>query len=94
MLLGVMNLPHPPTKFTLYNGILLEPEECTNAINEALEEAVVQNGGSSVALDGSWQKRGFSLKNGIVSATSLDTGKVIDISNYVQVLYLYEKEQL
>lgn len=71
MLCGVMNLPQPPTKFALYNEILLEAvdEECTDAMKDALEEAVVQNGGSrdiSVALDGSWQKRGFSSKNGIV----------------------------
>ncbi|GFV44684.1 hypothetical protein TNCV_212371 [Trichonephila clavipes] len=31
-----------------------------------------------VALDGSWQKRGYQSLNGIVTATSADTGKVID----------------
>ncbi|KAF8773537.1 hypothetical protein HNY73_016192 [Argiope bruennichi] len=32
----------------------------------------------SVALDGTWQKRGHSSMNGVITATSLDTGKVID----------------
>ncbi|GFW14695.1 uncharacterized protein TNCV_1561581 [Trichonephila clavipes] len=31
-----------------------------------------------IALDGSRQKRGYQSFNGIVSATSVDTGKVID----------------
>ncbi|GFU29958.1 uncharacterized protein TNCV_1687261 [Trichonephila clavipes] len=33
----------------------------------------------AVAVDGSWQKRGFSSKNGLVTVTSVDTGKVIDV---------------
>ncbi|GFU79949.1 uncharacterized protein TNCV_578291 [Trichonephila clavipes] len=33
----------------------------------------------AVAVDGSWQKRGFSSKNGLLTVTSVDTGKVIDV---------------
>lgn len=41
----------------------------------------------SVALDGTWQKRGHTSLNGVVTATSVDTGKVVDIeclSKYCQ----------
>ncbi|CAN7944544.1 unnamed protein product [Ixodes hexagonus] len=34
---------------------------------------------SQFALDGSWQKRGHTSNNGIVSATSVDSGKVLDV---------------
>ncbi|GFV11189.1 uncharacterized protein TNCV_2719321 [Trichonephila clavipes] len=45
-------------------------------------KAVDENDGKrdlAVAVDGSWQKRGFSSKNGLVTVTSVDTGKVIDV---------------
>lgn len=32
-----------------------------------------------VAVDGTWQKRGHTSLNGILSITSVDTGKVLDI---------------
>lgn len=51
-------------------------------MSEAIKEAVAANDGCSdlaIALDGSWQKRGHTSLNGILSATSLDTGKVVDI---------------
>ena len=34
-----------------------------------------------VSLDGSWQRRGFSSMNGVVTAISIDTGKIIDIES-------------
>ena len=41
-----------------------------------------------VILDGSWQKRGFRSKNGLVSCISVDTGKVLDaeaLTNYCHI---------
>ncbi|GFT40151.1 uncharacterized protein TNCV_782751 [Trichonephila clavipes] len=49
---------------------------------EAVREAVDENDGKrdlAVAVDGSWQKRGFSSKNVLVTVTSVDTGKFIDV---------------
>ncbi|GFV88932.1 uncharacterized protein TNCV_4507061, partial [Trichonephila clavipes] len=40
---------------------------------------MMEKGTLAVAVDGSWQKRGFSSKNGLVTVTSVDTGKVIDV---------------
>jgi hypothetical protein len=48
---------------------------------EAVEEAVTLNEGGrdlTIAIDGSWQKRGHTSLNGVITATSVDTGKVID----------------
>ncbi|GFS54178.1 uncharacterized protein TNCV_2527151 [Trichonephila clavipes] len=47
---------------------------------EAVREAVDENDGKGdLAVDGSWQKRGFLRKNGLVTVTSDDIGKVIDV---------------
>ncbi|GFU09713.1 uncharacterized protein NPIL_88941 [Nephila pilipes] len=75
MFCGIMNLPPPPTKF---NNILLQAarETCEESMAEAVHEAVEENDGArdiAVAVDGSWQKRGFSSKNGVVTVTSVDT---------------------
>ncbi|GFX39992.1 uncharacterized protein TNCV_2647551 [Trichonephila clavipes] len=84
MFCGIMNLPPPPTKFSKYNHILLQAtrETCEHSMAEAVREAVDENDGKrdlAVAVDGSWQKPGFSSKNGLVTVTSVDTGKVIDV---------------
>ncbi|GFU10874.1 uncharacterized protein NPIL_648651 [Nephila pilipes] len=84
MFCGIMNLPPPPTKFTKFNNNLLQAarETCEESMAEAVHEAVEENEGGrdiAVAVDGSWQKQGFSSKNGVVTVTSVDTGKVIDV---------------
>ncbi|GFS99378.1 uncharacterized protein TNCV_1601831 [Trichonephila clavipes] len=89
MFCGIMNLPPPPTKFSKYNHILLQAtrETCEHSMAEAVREAVDENDGKrdlAVAVDGSWQKRGFSSKNGLVTVTSVDTGKVIDVKVFFQ----------
>ncbi|GFW00948.1 uncharacterized protein TNCV_1761861 [Trichonephila clavipes] len=82
MYCGIMNLPPPPTKFSKYNHILLQAtrETCEHNMAEAVREAVDENDGKrDLAVDDSWQKLGFSSMNGLVTVTSVDTGKVIDI---------------
>ncbi|GFV40551.1 uncharacterized protein TNCV_1983931 [Trichonephila clavipes] len=98
MFCGIMNLPPPPTKFSKYNHILLQAtrETCEHSMAEAVREAVDENDGKrdlAVAVDGSWQKRGFSSKNGLVTVTSVDTGKVIDVEVFSKTLYLSEQNQ-
>ncbi|GFT62527.1 uncharacterized protein NPIL_291531 [Nephila pilipes] len=78
MFCGIMNLLPPPTKF---NNILLQAarETCEESMAEAVHEAVEENEGGkdiAVAVDGSWQKRSFPSKNGVVTVTSVDTGKI------------------
>ncbi|GFX81254.1 uncharacterized protein TNCV_1828911 [Trichonephila clavipes] len=76
-----MNLPPPPTKFSKYNKMLLGAtnDVCDATMKEAVEEAVQENQNIRdipVAVDGTWQKRGYSSMNGVVTVTSVDTGKV------------------
>lgn len=80
---GVMNLPKPP-KFSKYESILRVATEkvCSESMDSAKEEAVAQNSGDRdivAAFDGSWQKRGHTSLNGVISATSPYNSKIIDI---------------
>ncbi|GFX07120.1 uncharacterized protein TNCV_4268721 [Trichonephila clavipes] len=88
---ALMNLPLPPAKFErLYTPIFkaLETVSSRSMVNSVIE-AVIKNEHNkniAIALDGTWQKRGHSSKNGVVTATSLDNGRVIDfecLSNIV-----------
>ncbi|GFT12048.1 uncharacterized protein TNCV_726401 [Trichonephila clavipes] len=48
-------------------------------MNAAVHEAVIANdNNSNIAVDGTWHKRGYSSLNGVVCATSVENGKVID----------------
>ncbi|GFX70541.1 uncharacterized protein TNCV_875151 [Trichonephila clavipes] len=54
---------------------------CDATMKDAVKEAVQENQNIRdipVAVDGTWQKRGYSSMNGVVTVTSVDTGKVID----------------
>lgn len=82
-LLSIMNLPPPPTKFYHYNSLLLKSlRKVTNdSMIVATREAIAENDHDSdicVAFDGTWQKRGHTSLHGVITATSLDTGKVLD----------------
>ncbi|GFY62257.1 uncharacterized protein TNIN_414421 [Trichonephila inaurata madagascariensis] len=46
------------------------------AVREAVDENVLKR---DIAVDGKWQKRDFSSNNGLVTLTSVDTGKAIDV---------------
>ncbi|KAF8768394.1 hypothetical protein HNY73_021218 [Argiope bruennichi] len=74
---AVMNLPPPPAKFERFNNSLSTALEkvCSKSMMKAVEGSVSLNDNVrdiSVTLDGTWQM------NGVITATSLDTGKVID----------------
>ncbi|GBL72576.1 hypothetical protein AVEN_127844-1 [Araneus ventricosus] len=81
---AVMNLgPPPPAKFERLNSSLCRAlsSACSKSMLKAVEGAVSRNDNSrdiTVALDGTWQKRGHTSINGVITAASLDTGKVID----------------
>ncbi|GFU71588.1 hypothetical protein TNCV_3035281 [Trichonephila clavipes] len=56
-------------------------ESTEDSMNAAVHEAVIANDNNSniaVAVDGTWHKRGYSSLNGVVCATSVENGKVID----------------
>ncbi|GFV73742.1 uncharacterized protein TNCV_3548911 [Trichonephila clavipes] len=78
-----MNLPPPPAKFERHNFLFLNVLKTISedSMNAAVHEAVIANDNNSniaVAVDGTWHKRGYSSLNGVVCATSVENGKVID----------------
>lgn len=79
-----------PTKFKPYNKLLrnVVKEVSLGTMKEAVtlesvesEEGLTGNAerNLTIAFDGSLQKRGHSFQNGMVSAISVNTGKVIDV---------------
>lgn len=89
---AIMNLPPPPLKFVTHIKALVDMLQpvAEDSMNNAAKEAIEENSGCkkiAAAFDGTWQKRGHTSLNGIVTATSFDTGKVIDVevlSKYCQ----------
>ncbi|GFU97297.1 uncharacterized protein TNCV_3889121 [Trichonephila clavipes] len=84
MFCGVMNLPQPPTRFSPYGKRILNAAKLVyeDSIQNAAKEAICENEGNknvAVAVDGTWQKRGYTSLNGVVTVTSIDTDKVIDV---------------
>lgn len=76
----MINFPPPPTIYKIYEDFL---KSCVQTVCEAsmstAEEEVVTANDLCVALGGSWQKLGDVSLNGILSLTSADTAKVLDI---------------
>ncbi|GFX21246.1 integrase catalytic domain-containing protein [Trichonephila clavipes] len=71
-------------------------ETCEHSMAEAVREAVDENDGKRdllLLLLISWQKRGFSSKNGLVTVTSVDTGKVIDVEVFFQNIVFVRTKQ-
>ncbi|GFY14864.1 uncharacterized protein TNCV_234141 [Trichonephila clavipes] len=80
---GVMNLPPPPKRFYESFHALNNAREKVAKVSMALAAAETlsfNNGNPNVpvAIDGTWQKRGHTSLNGVVTAVSVDTGKVVD----------------
>ncbi|GFU22401.1 uncharacterized protein TNCV_1264221 [Trichonephila clavipes] len=78
MFCGVMNLPQPPTRFAPYGKRILNAAKLVyeDSIQNAAKEAICENEGNkniAVAVDGTWQKRGYTSLNGVVTVTSIDT---------------------
>ncbi|GFX11895.1 uncharacterized protein TNCV_2996791 [Trichonephila clavipes] len=71
-------------KFSPYGKRILNAAKLVyeDSIQNAAKEAICENEGNkniAVAVDGTWQKRGYTSLNGVVTVTSIDTGKVIDV---------------
>ncbi|GFW70502.1 uncharacterized protein TNCV_1978401 [Trichonephila clavipes] len=84
MFCGVMNLPQPPTRFSPYGKRILNAVKLVygDSIQNAAKEAICENEGNkniAVAVNGTWQKRAYTSLNGVVTVTSIDTVKVIDV---------------
>lgn len=97
----LLDLSKPPQKFEKYTTSLqTAARSCAEeSMKKATQEAVQEDDGCTdlaVAIDGSWQRRGFKSLNGIVSVTSFDTAKIIDESihsKYYQVCSLNQTKE-
>ncbi|GFU56650.1 uncharacterized protein TNCV_3930461 [Trichonephila clavipes] len=74
MFCGVMNLPQPHTRFSPYGKRILNAAKLVyeDSIQNAAKEAICENEGNkniAVAVDGTWQKRGYTSLNGVVTVT-------------------------
>jgi hypothetical protein len=81
---AIMDLPQPPSRFSNYIPPISKAtnDVATKSMVAAAEELLVINDNdknTAVAIDGSWQKPGHTSLNGVVTATSMDTGKVLDV---------------
>lgn len=84
---GIMNLSAPISNYHVHEGYLgsISEQVSKMSMENAIEEAVKLNSEEdrprdlAVANDGSWQKRGHTSLNGILSTSSLTTGKIVDI---------------
>ncbi|KAE8737134.1 hypothetical protein FOCC_FOCC017406 [Frankliniella occidentalis] len=84
-LCAMMDLP-PPISQKLYDSTLnfvhtAVQEEANVSMLRAAEEESELSGTRDVKAsgDGSWQKRGYSSKNGVVSLIGAESGKVLDV---------------
>ncbi|GFY14896.1 uncharacterized protein TNCV_234461 [Trichonephila clavipes] len=80
---GVMNLPPPPKRFYESLHAINNATEKVAKVSTALAAAetlsfINGNPNVAVAIDGTWQKRGHTSLNGVVTSVSVDTGKVVD----------------
>ncbi|GFX14896.1 uncharacterized protein TNCV_1486381 [Trichonephila clavipes] len=79
---GIMSLPSPLEKFRTYTEMLFNSTQftCEKSMRNSVEQATRIEGSYDidVALNDSWQKRGYQSLSGIVTVTSVDTAQVID----------------
>ena len=79
---GVMNMP-PPIASKSYEiadklGVAAEKVAKVSMIEAAMEVKEIEGSDVGVSFDGSWQRRGYSSLNGVGTAISVSTGKVLD----------------
>lgn len=95
VLCSLMKLLSPVQKCEAYNNkLFIAVDKCAHEsmISAASEYTSVNNGCTNlaVAIGGTWQKRGHTSLNGVLSVSSVDTGKVLDLvvtSQYRTHLY-------
>lgn len=83
---AVMNLPKPMTcnNYDKMSNVLRDAVQiiAERTMNDAADSLKVENDAvpvnTAVSVDGSWQKRGFTSMNGVVTVISIDNGKILD----------------
>ena len=90
---AIMNMPSPPTeKAFIFNSrvigrhVKIIAEESMKKAGQDVYALKSQGTSSAtgsvncgISCDGTWQKRGYSSRNGCVTVISMDTGRVLDV---------------
>jgi hypothetical protein len=86
MLCAALNIPQPPISFSIYNKTIDSAVADVSAsfMMEAARQAVAENEEDvpshiTACFGVTWQKHGHTSLNGIISANSVDRGKVLGI---------------
>ena len=90
---AMLNLPPPSSKFVKSNSAILDSLKIVSlgSLLNAVREAKLLNNNNNnssdiiVACGGSWQKRGHTSLNGMISVISIESGKVLDIKFFLFV---------
>ena len=107
---SLMNMPQPMTENNYEKVINIMSTVVKSVAEETMQDACQEikdkdnpeNDNNTivdtaVSVDGSWQKRGHSSNNGVVTAISMDNGKVLDtapLTRYCKVCKLAENFRL
>ena len=89
----LINMPHPPAakNYTKISSVITTcmRSMAKDSMSQAAEEVRNLKGQNDcnetetvdcgISCDSTWQKRGFSSRNGCVTAICVDTGKVLDV---------------
>ena len=82
---AVMNLPKPmrcmiydKTSKVLRNAVKIIAEQTMQGAESLKQENYGSPVNTAVSVDGSWQKRGFTSMNGVVTVISVNNGKILD----------------
>lgn len=83
---ALMNLPSPMSKKNYNGSVKVITDAVTTVAKETMLQAAKEIKGNSnnivdtgVSTDGTWQRRGYSSLNGVVTTLSMDNGKVLDV---------------
>ncbi|GFT41462.1 uncharacterized protein TNCV_3942251 [Trichonephila clavipes] len=96
-LFSMLNIPYPSKCTYRQHEIKLlhaASQAANNSMLESAKSIAEFSNECGVSVDGTWQKRGYSLLNGCVSTISVESGKILDIevlSQYCRVCTKTEK---
>jgi len=90
---ALMDLP-PPISYPTYKKTLDKVrssviEVSNQVMKDAIQEEIDLSNSTDIAIsgDGTWQKRGFSSKNGVVTAVGKNSVKAVDVEVMTTVCY-------
>ncbi|KAK3917313.1 Replicase polyprotein 1ab, partial [Frankliniella fusca] len=90
---AIMDFP-PPVNINLYRAAVDKTHQATSDVSQinmrtaANQEAELTDSNDlTVSGDGTWQKRGYSSKNGVVTLVGVKTGKALDFEVMTTVCY-------